>query len=200
MPSLKAVAVCSVCHRWETVAYQFDQQQTEQLVGRVSLITEVLIEKEAEAHHKDIRNCKIHRKDVCRTNEHRKHYMRYQKHGLQPNNENIIWGARSMDYNWTLKTCYEINRNQKHFMRYQKHSNNIGIIGLQNIMKLDSQHHREQTCFLPRTPRCGVAKVIKLTGSSPAIIPCVEGVEVCKFPSEESVTLLDWVPLESHSE
>lgn len=121
-----------------------------------------------------------------------------------------------MDYNQTLKTFYEINRTSKTFyeileewtttehrkpyIRYQKHSNNIGIIGHQNITKLDSQHHREQTCFLPRTPRCGVAKVIKLTGSSPAIIPCLEGAEVWKFPSEDSVTLLEWVPLDSLSE
>jgi len=30
-----------------------------------------------------------------------------------------------------------------------------------------------RTCLLPLTPRCGLAKVIKFTGSSPAIKPCL---------------------------
>jgi len=51
----------------------------------------------------------------------------------------------------------------------------------------------EQTCFLPLTPRCGVARVIKLIGSNPAIIPRLEEQVVFELGSEVSAaTSMDW--------
>ena len=57
------------------------------------------------------------------------------------------------------------------------------------------QYQQEPTCFFPLTPRCGVAKVIKLTGSNPAIIPRLEERGVLEFALVEADKSLDSSPL-----
>ena len=53
------------------------------------------------------------------------------------------------------------------------------------------QYQQEHTCFFPLTPRCGVAKVIKLTGSNPAIISRLEEHGVFEFELVEKGKYLD---------
>lgn len=70
------------------------------------------------------------------------------------------------------------------------------------VLQLCIKNQRpEQTCFLPLTPRCGVAKVIKLIGSNPAIIPRLEEQAVFEFGGEVSAaTSMDWPVFTAFSE